>query len=101
MRGHERGKGANCNVLLDDAQFYIRRAIELARIAGRDGIVARLSLQRDQITRSYNRQGALVVALPLDLATELLGEGLDQPAANPGIGASRIDPLAVVSDRKV
>jgi hypothetical protein len=30
-----------------------------------------------------------------------LGEGLDQPAADPGIGASRIDPLAVVSDRKV
>ena len=45
--------------------------------------------------------GALVVALPLDLATELLEEGLDQPAADPGIGASRIDPLAVVSDRKV
>jgi hypothetical protein len=34
------------------------------------------------------------------LAAELLGEALDQPAAEPGIGASKIDPLAVVGDRQ-
>ena len=34
------------------------------------------------------------------MAAELLGEALDQPAAEPGIGASRIDPLAVVGDRQ-
>jgi hypothetical protein len=32
----------------------------------------------------------LAVALPLDLAAELLGEGVYQPAAEPGIGPSRI-----------
>ena len=49
-------KGQIAMYCFDDAHFYIARAIELARTAGRDGIVARLSLQRDQITRSYNRQ---------------------------------------------
>jgi hypothetical protein len=29
-----------------------------------------------------------------------LGEAFDQPAAEPGIGASRIEPLAVVDDRQ-
>jgi hypothetical protein len=41
----------------------------------------------------------LAIALPLDLATELLGEAVDQPAAEPGIGPSRIEALAVVGDR--
>jgi hypothetical protein len=40
------------------------------------------------------------VALPLELTAELLGEAFDQPAAEPGIGASRIGPLAVVCDRQ-
>jgi hypothetical protein len=42
----------------------------------------------------------LAVALPLDLAAELFGEAVDQPAAEPGIGPSRIEPLAVVGDRQ-
>ena len=42
----------------------------------------------------------LAAALPLDLAAELLGEALDQPAAEPGVGASGIDSLAVVGDRQ-
>jgi hypothetical protein len=33
-----------------------------------------------------------VAALPLDLSAELLGEAFDQPAADPGIRASSIDP---------
>ena len=36
----------------------------------------------------------LAVALPLDLATELLGEAVDEAAAEPGIGPSRIEALA-------
>jgi hypothetical protein len=40
----------------------------------------------------------LVVALPLDLAAKLLCEGVDQPAAEPRISPSRIEPLAVVGD---
>jgi hypothetical protein len=36
--------------------------------------------------------GSLVAALPLDLSAELLGEVFDQPGADPGIRASRIDP---------
>jgi hypothetical protein len=39
------------------------------------------------------------IALPLELASELLGEAFHQPAAEPGIGA-RIGPLAVVRDRQ-
>src|SRR5476651_16405 len=42
----------------------------------------------------------MAVALPLDLAAELLGEAVDQPAAEPGIGALRIEALAVVGDRQ-
>jgi hypothetical protein len=34
------------------------------------------------------------------LAAELLGETFDQPAAEPGVGASNIDPLAIVGDRQ-
>ena len=34
-------------------------------------------------------------ALPLDLAVQLLGQAVDQAAAEPGIGPSRIEPLAV------
>jgi hypothetical protein len=34
------------------------------------------------------------------LAAELLGEALDQPSADPGIGASRIDALTVVRDHQ-
>jgi len=43
---------------------------------------------------------ALPVALPLDLAAELLGEAIHQPAAEPGIGALGIKPLAIVGDRQ-
>jgi hypothetical protein len=42
----------------------------------------------------------LAATLPLDLAAELLGEALDQPAAEPRVGASGIDSLAVVGDRQ-
>ena len=42
----------------------------------------------------------MAVALPLDLAAELLGEAVDQLAAKPAIGPSRIEPLAVVGDRQ-
>jgi hypothetical protein len=35
-------------------------------------------------------------ALPLDLATELSRKGIDQAAAEPGIRALRIGPLAVI-----
>jgi hypothetical protein len=35
-------------------------------------------------------------ALPLDLAAKLSRKDLDQPAADPGIRGSRIDPLAVI-----
>ena len=34
-----------------------------------------------------------------DLTAELLGEAIDQSAAEPGIGPSRIEALAVVGDR--
>jgi hypothetical protein len=44
--------------------------------------------------------GAPAVALPFDLAAELLSEAVDQPAAEPGIGASRIEPNAIVGDRQ-
>ena len=40
----------------------------------------------------------MAVALPLDLAAELLGEAVDQPSAEPGIARSRIEPLAVVGN---
>src|ERR1039458_7192914 len=39
-----------------------------------------------------------VGAPPFDLAAELSRKGIDQPAAKPGILASRIDPLAVIGD---
>jgi hypothetical protein len=42
----------------------------------------------------------LTVALPLDLAAELLGKAVDQPAAEPGIDTSRIEPVAIVGDRQ-
>jgi hypothetical protein len=32
------------------------------------------------------------------LAAQLLGEAVDQPAAEPGIGPSSMEPLAVVGD---
>jgi hypothetical protein len=44
--------------------------------------------------------GSLVAAHPLDLAAELSRKGIDQPAADPGIGPSRIGPLPVVGDRQ-
>ena len=37
--------------------------------------------------------GAAAVALALDLAAELLGEAVDEPAAEPGIGALGSSPL--------
>jgi hypothetical protein len=40
------------------------------------------------------------VALPLESTAELLGEAFDQPSAEPGIGASRIGPFAVVRDHQ-
>jgi hypothetical protein len=45
-------------------------------------------------------RSTLAAALPLDLAAELLCEGVNQAAAEPGIGPSRIEPLAVVRDRQ-
>jgi hypothetical protein len=49
--------------------------------------------------RQYQtHDGSLVAALPFDLAAELSRKGIDQPAAKPGILASRIDPLAVIGD---
>jgi len=45
----------------------------------------------------------MVPVLPLsraNLAAELSRKGIDQAAAEPGIGPSRIDPLAVVGDRQ-
>src|ERR1700730_7354576 len=44
--------------------------------------------------------GSGATALPCDLAAELLRKGIDQPAAEPGIGPSRIGPLPVVGDRQ-
>jgi hypothetical protein len=41
-----------------------------------------------------------LVPLPLDLSTEVLSEAFDQSFAEPGIRASRIDPLAVIGDRQ-
>jgi hypothetical protein len=43
--------------------------------------------------------GSFVAALPFDLAAELSRKGIDQPAAEPGIGSSRIGPLPIVGDR--
>ena len=65
-----------------------------------DALYARACL-RAFTRRQYQAHGrTLAAALPLDLAAELLGEALDQPAAEPGVGASRIDALAVVGDRQ-
>src|SRR5271167_1159080 len=60
---------------------------------------------RAQIVRGFARQcqthdGSRVAALPRDLAAELSRKGIDQPGAEPGIRASRIDPLAVIGDRQ-
>src|ERR1700722_12968991 len=44
--------------------------------------------------------GSGAAALPCDLAAELSRKGIDQPAAEPGIGPSRIGPLPVVGDRQ-
>ena len=43
---------------------------------------------------------SLAVALPLDLGAELLGKAVDQPAAEPGIGALCIEPFSIVGDRQ-
>src|ERR1700722_12812538 len=54
--------------------------------------------------RSYGQcqthDGSDVAALPYNLAAELARKGIDQPAAEPGIGPSRIRPLPVVADRQ-
>lgn len=50
--------------------------------------------------QGYVHGSTLAVAFPLDLAAELLGEAVDQPAPEPGIGVSRIAPLAVVGYRQ-
>jgi hypothetical protein len=45
----------------------------------------------------------MVPVLPLSRATwppRLSRKGIDQPAAEPGIGPSRIGPLPVVGDRQ-
>jgi hypothetical protein len=44
--------------------------------------------------------GSRIAALPCDLSAKLLRKGIDQPAAEPGIGPSRIGPLPVVCDRQ-
>src|ERR1700680_4500536 len=74
--------------------FGIERALSLA-------FHGRPSLSRGFTRRQrQGHDGSLVAALPLELAAELLGEAFDQPAAEPGICAFRIDPLTIVRDRK-
>ena len=61
---------------------------------------------RAQIVRGFTRghcqthDGSRLTALPCDLTAELLRKDIHQSAAEPGIGASRIGPLAVVCDRQ-
>ena len=43
---------------------------------------------------------SLAAAFPFDQAAELLREALDQPAAEPGVGAARVNAFAVVCDRQ-
>src|ERR1700680_851930 len=59
---------------------------------------ARRSLRGVMRRQCQRHDGSLVAARPLDPATELSRKGIDQPAAEPGIGPLRIGPLPVVGD---
>jgi hypothetical protein len=43
----------------EDANFYMGRAIEIACVSGRDGLVARLRRQRDRLVNAYSELGRL------------------------------------------
>src|ERR1700722_16082148 len=76
----------------------------LRSIAGppyREEYPSRASIVRGFTRRQYQtHDGSPVAALPRDLAAKLSRKGIDQPAAEPGIQASTIDPLAVIGDRQ-
>jgi len=61
-------------------------------------LCSRLFVLKRRQNQAHGR--TLAATLPLDLAAELLGEALDQPAAEPRVGASGIDSLAIVGDRQ-
>src|ERR1700690_2152385 len=61
---------------------------------------ARRSLRGVMRRQCQRHDGSLAAAHPLDLTAELSRKGIDQAAAEPGIRASRIGPLAVVGDHQ-
>src|SRR5664280_697437 len=61
---------------------------------------ARRSLRGFTQRQCQRHDGSLAAAHPLDVAAELSRKGIDQAAAEPGIRASWIGPLAVVRDHQ-
>jgi hypothetical protein len=87
-------RAGGINLVLRDKQAVARRPHRAHTPRPRRSLRA-VTRRQDQVYGS-----PLAVALALDLAAELLGEGVNQAAAEPGIGPSRIEPLAVVGDRQ-
>ena len=61
-------------------------------------VALRRSLRGFTRRQYQTHDGSLVAAHPFDLAAKLSRKGIDQPAAEPGTLASRIDPLTVIGD---
>jgi hypothetical protein len=77
-------KGMIALYCYDDARFYITRAIEIAGAAGRDGLVARLRQQRDQIQTQY------------DVQLEGVGSGIDRWENEGGAPKRIVDKIGMI-----
>src|ERR1700676_131867 len=86
------------NTLGSNGGFLLRF---IAGLPYRVGYPSRWSMVRGLTRRQcQTHDGSGAAALPCDLAAELARKDIDQPAAEPGIGSSRIAPLPVVGDRQ-